>query len=412
MYKKIKEQIKAQGLKRFISDKLSREKIKSALESFFTKENLRKLAKNFGTGPGFKKRLLAVAVYIPTVLIGFYLLVLHSNMYISETRFALRSSESNEIPAIAGMLFQTATSTTLDAYVIQEYITSLGMLQKVDSEVAFKEHYSRSDWDVVSRLKKDPSNEELLDYWRKVVAVNFNPDKGIIVVETRAYTPEMARLINQAIVQESEALVNRINERSHQDSLHLTQKEVRISEKRLLNAQVALQKFRDDKSILDPLSTAKGLESVIAQLESEAASTQAELTAALEVMQPNSPRVISIQTKLSALHDQLVKERARLAGIDSQDGTLSSLVGDYAQLATEERFAEEQYIKSMAAYEMARLKAISQSRYIVPFMPPSLPQESLYPRPILYTLFVFLGLLVCLGIISLVIAAIKDHMGV
>ena len=251
-----------------------------------------------------------------------------------------------------------------------------------------------------------------MDYWNKIVTVNFNPDKGIIVVETRAYTPEMAKKINEAIVRESEALVNRINERAHLDSLRLTQEEVRASENRLLAAQVALQAFRDDKSILDPLSTAKGLESVIAQLEVESATTQAELTAALEVMQPNSPQVRSIQTKLNSLLEQLTKERARLAGIGSQSGALSSLVGDYAQLATEERFAQEQYIKSMAAYEVARLKAISQSRYIVPFMPPSLPQDSLYPRPLLYTVFAFLGLLICLGIVSLIVAAIKDHMGV
>ena len=376
------------------------------------KLGLRKRLAKLGGGPRLRSRLLLAVVYIPTLLVFAYLAMFHSSMYISETRFALRSSEGSEMPAIAGMLFQTATSTTLDAYVIQEYITSFDMLQKVEAAVQLADHYSDSSWDIVSRLKKASSSEELLDYWNRIVTVNFNPDKGIIMVETRAYTPEMAQKINEAIVRESEALVNRINERAHQDSLRLTQEEVRASERRLLKAQVALQEFRDDKSILDPLTTARGLESVIAQLETESATTQAELTVALEVMQPNSPQVRSIQTKLNSLREQLIKERARLAGIGSQDGTLSSLVGDYAQLATEERFAQEQYIKSMAAYEVARLKAISQSRYIVPFMPPSLPQDSLYPRPLLYTLFAFLGLLVCLGIVSLIVAAIKDHMGV
>ena len=372
----------------------------------------RERIKNTVAGSGLRSRLLIAVVYIPTIVVFLYLTLFHSNMYISQTMFALRSSESNEIPAIAGMLFQTATSTTLDAYVIQEYITTGDMLQKVEAEAGVYEHFSDKSHDWFSRLKQNPSSEEFLTYWNRSVSVSFNPDKGIIVVEARAYTPGMAQKINQAIVRESEALVNRINERAHMDSLRLTQQEVLVAERRLLTAQVALQKFRDDKSILDPVSTAKGLESVIAQLEVAAATTQAELTAALEVMQPNSPQVRSIQTKLNSLREQLSKERARLAGIDSQDGTLSSLVGDYAQLSTEERFAQEQYIKSMAAYEMSRLKAISQSRYIVPFMPPSLPQESLFPKPLLYTVFIFVSLLVFLGIVSLVVAAIRDHMGV
>ena len=77
-----------------------------------------------------------------------------------------------------------------------------------------------------------------------------------------------------------------------------------------------------------------------------------------------------------------------------------------------EEFAQKQLIQSMAAHEAARLKALSQSRYIVPFQPPTLPEESLYPRPFLFTALGFLLLLIVVGLCSLILAAIKDHMGV
>jgi capsular polysaccharide transport system permease protein len=222
----------------------------------------------------------------------------------------------------------------------------------------------------------------------------------------------MAKRISDTVMAFSEELVNQMNDRAHQDALRLTRAEVTAAEKRVLQAQAELRRFRDDKSILDPEATAKGLENVIAQLESEAAGTQAELTAALQVMQQGSPRVQTLERKLRALQDQLAREKTRLAGLNSTTTTLSSLVGDYAQLATEEEFAQKQLVHSMGAYEAARLKAISQSRYLVPIQPPTLPQESLYPRPFLFTAAGFLTLLIVVGLCSLIIAAIKDHMGV
>jgi len=360
---------------------------------------------------GRRTRLLTVFVYLPTIILGIYLTLFFSPMYISESYFALRSGDSNELPALAGALFQGNTSTTMDAYIIQNYISSYDMLENVSKRIDLIGHFSDKSKDVYSRLKSYPTKEELLEYWLWLVSVSFELEKGIISVEVKAYTPEMAKAINDAILGCSEELVNQMNDRAHQDAIRLAKNEVSVSEKRVLQAQRALQKFRDDKSILDPQSTAKGLEGVVTSLEAEAASVQAELTAALQIMQANSPRVLMLETRLHALHEQVAREKTRLAGLNAQDTTLSSLVGDYTQLITEEKFAQDRLVHAMSSLEVARLKAIAKSRYIVAFQPPTLPEESLYPRPLLFTFFGFFSFLILLGICSLVIAAIKDHMG-
>lgn len=366
----------------------------------------------FFSRKGRRLRLLTIFVFIPTFTLGLYLFFFFSPMYISESYFALRSNESNELSAVSSILMPTSSSTVMDAYIIQNHITSYDMLEKVSGQLDLSEHFADPSKDVYSRLKKSPTKEEMLTYWQWLVSVTFELDKGIISVEVKAYTPEMAKAINDAILGFSEDLVNQMNDRAHQDAIRLAQDEVAGAERRVLTAQAALQKFRDDKSILDPQATAKGLEGVIASLEAEAASAQAELSAALDIMHKNSPRVLTLQTRLKALHTQLVQERTRLAGLNAHSATLSSLVGDYTQLVTEEKFAQDRLVRSMSSLEAARLKAIAKSRYIVPFQPPTLPEESLYPRPLLFTLFGFFALLILLGLCSLVIAAIKDHMGV
>ncbi len=373
----------------------------------------RDLAKALVRKKGRNARFMRLFVYLPTVLLFVYLTCFFSSMYISESHFALRSNDGGmDMPSGPSLLFQAVSSTFLDSYVVQEYILSMDMLEEIEKRIDIRAHYADRSRDIYSRLWKTPSREEMLEYWRWVTSVTFEQDKGIITVQVKAYTPETAKAINDVILECSEALVNRMNDRAHQDTLRLTKEETIIAEQRLIRARAALQIFRDDKSVLDPKATAASLGEVLTRLEGEAAATQAELTATLQTMHKNSPRVQVIETKLRALQEQISREKARLAGISGSNGSLSSLVGDYANLLAEEKFAEEMHIKAMASYETARIKAIAQSRYIVPFQRPTLPQESLYPRPFLFTAFGFVAFLLILGICSLIVAAIRDHMGV
>ena len=367
--------------------------------------------KRFFARKGRHRRMLWTFVYLPTLLVGLYVFLFFSDMYVSEASFALRSGDGSEMPSLVGLFMSSASSTTADAYIVQSHISSMDMLEKVGLRLDLRGHYADRSQDVYSRLKANPSKEELLRYWQGIVSVTFDPDKGIIAVRVKAYTPNMAKAVNDAVLACSEELVNNMNSRAHQDALRLTREEVLSAERRLSGAQLALQRFRDDKSMLDPSSTAQSLEQVIAKLETESAVLQAELNAALQVLHPTTPRVQTLETRLQALREQLILEKARLAGLDAQGQALSSMVGDYAQLATEEKFAQEMFVKALAALEAARLRAISQSRYIVPFQPPTEPEESLYPRPLLFTVCLFFVLLALLGISSLVLAAIADHLG-
>jgi capsular polysaccharide transport system permease protein len=355
--------------------------------------------------------LLVFCVYLPTGILGVYLLIFFSDMYVSETRFAVRSGDGSELMSSSlGSLFQSPLSAYADAFIVQEYITTWDMLEKVEERLHWRAHYADPSKDIYSRLKTDPTREELLDYWQWLVIPTFDMDKGIITVQVKAYAPETARAVNAAVLHFSEELVNRMNDRAHQDAVRLAAEEVASAEGRLARAREATQRFRDDKGILDPKSVAAGLEGVIAALEGEAAGTEAELAAALKIMRETSPTVANIRRKLRSLRDQLAAERSRLAGLSG--GALSSLVGDYARLLAEEEFSRQLLMETMASLEKARIRAVAQSRYLVPFQSPTLPQESEYPRVFLFTLGTFFVLLIALGICSLIIAAIRDHMGV
>ena len=150
---------------------------------------LKKLFRRKGRGA----RIVMTFVIWPTVFIGIYLFFLHSAMYVSYTDFALRTGEGTDTSANPSPLFAGTSATTLDAFILQNYVTSMDMMEKVEQAIGWREHFSDRSKDVYSRLRANPTREELLKYWQWVVEAHYALDKGIISIEVKAYTPEMAK---------------------------------------------------------------------------------------------------------------------------------------------------------------------------------------------------------------------------
>ena len=117
-----------------------------------------------------------------------------------------------------------------------------------------------------------------------------------------------------------------------------------------------------------------------------------------------------MQGKLKAIESQLNVEKARLAGQKEGD-TLNSWVSEFEALTIESEFAQKQLISAMTALETARVSLISQARYVVSVVRPTLPDESRYPKVLISTLTTLLGTLLIFALVKLIIASIKEHMG-
>ena len=343
-----------------------------------------------------KGKIFACVVLLPTVAVFLYYLLWASPMYVSQTRFAIRSADSSGGGLdIASALLRSSSSTGADAHIVVEYIQSLDI----------KGH------DVFSRLTNNPTQDEQLRYWKWAVIPALDQDTGIITLETKAYSPEMAQKIAAAVLARSEALVNTMNLRAREDAVSLAQSEVQRAEARVRKAQEAMRNFRDAHTLLDPRVTAAGLQGVVTELEGEAVKLRAQLAEAQSFMRSSAPATKALQTRLKAVESQLDQEKQRLAGLRSQEGNLNAVVGEYEDLTIEAEFAQKQLVTAMSALESARVHEVAKSRYVVAFQQPTLPDESLYPRPFLFTAYVFVGALLLLGLGSLITASIREHAG-
>lgn len=359
------------------------------------------------------KRPWLLLVIVPTVLAFIYFLLLASPMYVSHASFAIRSADASSSSGmdIASMFLRTSGSTGNDFYIINDYIQSLDIAQDIDRELDFVRHYSSHDHDMISRLWSNPTQDELARYWRWAVVPQLNVDTGIISLEVKAYTPQMAQQVTEAVLKRSEALVNAMNERAQKDAVALAREEVQRAEERVRNAQSAMRTFRDAHNLIDPKVTAEGLQGLVTGLEAEATTLRTQISEARSYMKADAPLIKSLTQRLAAVEKQLSEEKLRVAGQSSTQGNLSSLVAAYEDLTIEAEFAQKQLVSAMTSLEQARIQQMAQSRYVVAYQQPTLPDESLYPRPFLFTLYVFAGLLLFIGIVSLVWASIREHAG-
>ena len=366
------------------------------------------------TGPQLSLAIkaLLLAVLLPSFLSLLYFGLWASPMYIAEARFAVRGAETGGMAVgLMAMLMPSATAVGVDANIVAEYIQSPDIMEVIDGEMGIFRHFSSHEHDLISRLSSDATRDERLSYWQWAVKPSFDPETGIISLSVKAYDPATAQNLAEAVLAKSEALVNAMSRRAQDDAIALAMTEVKTAEDRVKAAQDAMREFRNRSGMLDPASTAGGLQGIVSQLEGEAVKVRAEIAEASTYMSKDAPALVGLRARLEAVETQLASEKLRLAGEATRADSLASFAGEYEALQTESEFARQQLVSAMTSLETARVKAEAKSRYVVAFQVPALPDESLYPRPWLFSTYVFVGSLALAGLCSLIVAAVREHAG-
>jgi len=366
---------------------------------------------------GFRQRILSidrlflVTVFLPTILAIIYYGFMASDVYISESRFIVRSPDRQSVSNL-GLILKGAgfTRSQDDTYTVQDFIQSRDALKELNVKQSIAAAYGAAGVDRISRFGGtdfgDKSFEALHLYYRKkIVKVSQDSSSSIITLETRSFSPEQATLINEQLLQMSERLVNRMNEQGLQDMIRFAAKEVAEAEKKDTAASLALSAYRNMKGIFDPEKQSTIQLQQVARLQDELIGARTQL-AQLRSVTGNNPQVPVLQKRIELLQGEIKAESARVAG---GERSLSGQAAFYERLVLEQSFADKQLATALATLEQARNDAMRKQLYLERVVQPSRPDKALEPkraRNIVAALF--LGL-ISWGVLSLLFAAIKEH---
>lgn len=350
---------------------------------------------------------LAVVV-IPVILWTCYLFGIAADRYHSEMAFSIRSEETTSAAAgLLGAITQISTGTASDADILNEYISSQAMIAAVNERVDLRTTFRKPQWDPVFALKADATIEELTDYWNRMVHVSFENHAGIIRVITEAFTPEDAQAINQAILAESDALVNHLSEQARQDAIRYASIDLSEAEANLRQQRAQLADFRAKYHIVDPAADVAGQMGLLNALEGELAQALVERDTLLSYVNEEDQRVVQSNRRIDAISRRIASERSNL-GIGKSDVKIADVLGQYEELRTDLEFAAAAYTQTLTNLALARGEARRQARYLASHIKPTIAEESRYPKRWLQVLLSAAFLAMAWGVAMIFYYNIRD----
>jgi capsular polysaccharide transport system permease protein len=359
----------------------------------------------------FKRHIVfALTVLAPTCVALLYYSFFASDVFISESRFLVRSPQHQMQGGFMGEILQSSglTHSQDDTYSVHDYILSRDALRELDAKLGVRKAFTSRHIDPINRfpgLSWDDSFEEFYRYYGKHVIVEYDPVSSISTLTVRAFTAPDAQRINDLLLQMSESLVNTLNERSRQDLIHYAADEVKLATDKATAAAVALFEYRSKHEIFEPdKQAAIQLESV-AKIQEELVATEAQL-AQVQKLSPNNPQISGLESRGDTLRHAIATEAAK---VTSANGSFSARAPNFERLTVESAFSDKQLGVALADLETARSEALRQQLYLDRLVQPSLPDRAMEPRRIRSVFTVLLLGLIAWGVASLLIAAIREH---
>jgi capsular polysaccharide transport system permease protein len=346
-------------------------------------------------------------VLLPIAIVAVYLFTIAADQYVSEFRFSLNSIDPprlDPLSLLAGNVNHSPAAS--ESQIVVQYMTSRAIIDQLDPTLDLRRMFSPPEADWWSRLPRPTSIEALVQYWRGQVDPFYDPANGTVVVRVRAFTPAEALQLAQAIVTASEQLVNDLSSRARRDALRNGESEVTHAETRLKATLAEIRAFRDREGLIDPGKTAEATGTIAARLRDETGPQQ---------RRPRDPEKLHARRCTIGQGAQGAHPIARGVARDltdrdpNRDDTLSRQLGSYEQLESERRFAEAAYQHALHGLDQARANADRQQVYIASFVPPSLPEEALYPRRWRSLAVVALIAFAVWAIGGLAVQSIRDH---
>ncbi|HLL17431.1 MAG TPA: hypothetical protein VK439_01500, partial [Rubrivivax sp.] len=351
-------------------------------------------------------------VAVPTLLAACYYGMLASDVYISESRFVVRSAARQASSGGLGAVLQGAglsgfAKASDDAFAVNDFILSRDALTQLNDALGLKTAYGAPHIDRLSRfagIDPDDSFDALFRFHLKQLDLRLDTVSSITTLTSQAFDAATAQAINDRLLLAAETFVNELNERARADMVRYAAQELASAERRSYEAAARLAAFRNAKSIADP-ERQTGLQlAQVSKLQDDLIATQGTV-AQLHASAPDSPQLQGLQARIRATQAAIASENAKITGGNS----LASKTVEYQRIALEQDLANRQLAVALVALQDAKSDAQRKKLYLERIAQPNLPDSAERPRRLRNVLSVLVVCLLFAACLSVVLAGVREH---
>lgn len=335
---------------------------------------------------GFVRRhaLLFATFVLPSVIGALYYGVIAADRYTSEAQFVVRSPSKAGVDQLSSVIRSTGTERASDeASAVHQFVKSRDAVDLLLREADLRAILSRPESDPVWRFpgwfSKD-LREKLYDRYLDFVSIKQDSGTGISTLVVQSFRPEDSVKVAQVLLQGSETLINRLNDRARRDTIRAAEAEVDIAKERAFERREELTTFRTRVGTVDPAKTSQSLLETIGKLSFESAQVNAQLAEA-QRNSPQGPQIANLRNRIQAIDQQIVEEKRRIGGSAQ---ALAPIIADYERLVLEREFADRALASALASLENARIDSQRQQLYLERVVEPHAADYPAQPKRLMW----------------------------
>jgi BexC/CtrB/KpsE family polysaccharide export inner-membrane protein len=353
--------------------------------------------------------LLVITVIIPGLVAILYYGLFASDVYISESKFVVRSPDKPAATGV-GILLKTAgfSNANDELYAAHEFIKSRDALRDINSDGRFARSYSAPTISVFDRFAPmgyGTTFEDLFKYYNKKTTLVFDSSTSMTTLSVRAYNADDAKHFNERLLELAERTVNRLNARGREDLVNQAQSEVDNAQVAARQAAAMLARYRNRAGVVDPEKQAAFQLQMVSKLQDELIANRTQL-AELRKYAPQNPQVASLRARIDSLRDQIDSETGKVAG---NNRSLSSAIEQYQVLSLNSQYADKRVGAALASLQESQSEARRKQAYVERVVQPNLPDRPLEPKRLNSILVTFILGFVAWGILSMLLAGVREH---
>lgn len=353
--------------------------------------------------------LFVVAVVIPTLLSALYF-GLSSDIYLSESRFVVRSPDKNQDSGLGALLKSGGASTgsANEGFATHDYMLSRDAMGSLNRDGLVSRAYGNDQISVFNRFNPWGSGgqvERLFKYYSGKIEVKHDTTSSITTLSVRAFSPGDAFEINRRLLTQAETLVNKLNGRAREDLIDYAASELEEAKASARTAALALSAYRNREGVVDPEKQATVQLQMISKLQDELIATKTQLVQ-LRVFTPQNPQIPVFETRVRELRREIDVQTGLVAG---DQKSLAATAAQYQRLQLESQLADKQLAAAINALQEARNEARRKRAYVERIVEPNVPDYAQEPRRLRGILSTLVVGLVAWAILSMLAAGVREH---
>lgn len=333
---------------------------------------------------------ITVFVLLPTLFAGIYYTRYATMLYSTNSSFQIQQADSmgGVGGGMAGALAGRMASP--DSVMVQEYLTSIDAMLRLDKDLGFKRIYQDPAVDALQRLPENSTNAQAYKLYKQTVKIGYDPTDGILKMEVSAPDPALSLEYSQTLLTYAEEQIDQLTQRLREDQMKGARESYEDAESKVRAAQDRVIELQSQLGILDPAAESVMVMQRISSLEAELSKKRLELGQLLDNPRPNPSRVDGVRGDIRRIEQMIAQEREKLTIASQNRTSLADMTGQMRIAEADLTTRQALLATSAEQMELARIEANKQVRYLLVGVRPVLPDEASYPKAFQNTLVAFL----------------------